>query len=89
MAAIEAARALLEGGADRSDVAAAMPPGAARNAVDCALWDLEAKMAGVPAHVLAGIDRIVPVTTCYTISLGTPDAIRRDERVIKAYLGEE
>ena len=75
VAAIEAARALLEGGADRSDVAAAMPPGAARNAVDCALWDLEAKMAGVPAHVLAGIDRIAPVTTCYTISLGTPDAM--------------
>ena len=36
--------------------AAALPPGAARNALDCALWDLEAKIAGVPAHELAGID---------------------------------
>jgi L-alanine-DL-glutamate epimerase-like enolase superfamily enzyme len=49
-----------------------MPPGAARNAVDCALWDLEAKLSGVPAHVAAGIDRLPPVTTAYTISLGEP-----------------
>ncbi len=72
VAAIEAARPLLEAGADRAAVTVAMPAGAARNAVDCALWDLEAKQSGVPAHVLAGIDRLAPATTCYTISLGTP-----------------
>ncbi len=71
-AAIEAARPLLAAGADRDAIARAMPAGAARNAVDCALWDLEAKTAGVPAHVLAGIDRLAPATTCFTISLGTP-----------------
>ena len=47
----------------------ALPPGAARNALDCALWDLEAKRSGVPAHVSAGIDRLRPATTAYTISL--------------------
>ncbi len=63
MAAIETAGHLVERGGNRQDLAAALPPGAARNALDCALWDLEAKIAGVPAHVLAGIDRISPATT--------------------------
>jgi L-alanine-DL-glutamate epimerase-like enolase superfamily enzyme len=52
-----------------------LPPGAARNAVDCALWDLEAKLSGQPAHVLAGRDRLAPVTTAYTLSLDTPEAM--------------
>jgi len=69
-------------GCTREDLAAAMPAGAARNALDCALWDLEAKRAGVPAHVFAGLDRIALATTCFTISLGTPDVIdgRRPRR---------
>ena len=48
-AAIEAMRAELEAGADQLQLAKLLPPGAARNAVDCALWDLEAKITGIPA----------------------------------------
>src|SRR3712207_718707 len=62
----------IEGGLGRGELQDALPPGAARNALDCALWDFEAKRAGVPAHVAAGIDRLRPVTTAYTISLGDP-----------------
>jgi L-alanine-DL-glutamate epimerase-like enolase superfamily enzyme len=50
-----------------------MPPGAARNALDCAFWDLEAKRAGRPVHELAGLTAPQPLTTAYTISLGSPD----------------
>ena len=50
---IESARALITSGCDREALRSAMPPGAARNAVDCALWDLEAKRAGVPVHPAA------------------------------------
>lgn len=73
--AMEARRAAIEAGASRAELQELMPPGAGRNALDCALWDLEAKTAGVPAHVLARLDRVRPVTTAYTISLDTPDAM--------------
>ena len=56
--------------------AQAMPAGAARNAVDCALWDLEAKRSGEPVHSLLGLPPPAPVTTAYTLSLGEPDAMR-------------
>jgi L-alanine-DL-glutamate epimerase-like enolase superfamily enzyme len=74
--------AAIERGADRAELATLLPAGAARNAIDCALWDLEAKIAGVPAHVVAGIDRLRPVTTAYTLSLDTPDAMH--EAAVKA-----
>jgi L-alanine-DL-glutamate epimerase-like enolase superfamily enzyme len=80
-------------GLTRQDLAALLPAGAARNALDCALWDLEAKRAGVPAHVLAGFDRLSPVTTCFTLSLGEPDAMREAARaaahrpILKVKLG--
>src|SRR5262245_10315247 len=72
-AAIEAMREPLAGGLDPGGLQAAMPAGAARNALDCALWDLAAKRAGTPAHVLAGLPPPQPRTTAYTISLGSPD----------------
>lgn len=72
-ATIEAARGAIEAGSSRPQLQVAMAAGAARNALDCALWDLEAKLAGVPAHVTAGLDRVAPVTTAYTLSLGSPD----------------
>jgi L-Ala-D/L-Glu epimerase len=74
-AALAAMREPLGRGLDRVALQAAMPAGAARNALDCALWDHEAKTRGQPAHVLAGIDAVGPLTTAYTISLGTPDAM--------------
>ncbi|MFN3688093.1 N-acetyl-D-Glu racemase DgcA [Salinarimonas sp.] len=76
LAEIERLRGALEAGLDRHRLQEAIGPGAARNAIDCALWDLEAKRTGVPAHVAAGIDRLRPLTTAYTISLDAPDAMR-------------
>jgi L-alanine-DL-glutamate epimerase-like enolase superfamily enzyme len=52
-----------------------MPAGAARNALDCALWDYEAKRSGKSATVLAGLAPLRPVTTAYTISLDTAEAM--------------
>jgi L-alanine-DL-glutamate epimerase-like enolase superfamily enzyme len=72
---IEALRNPVETDLDRAALQAVLPPGAARNALDCALWDLEAKRAGAPAWSLAGITRLDPVKTCYTLSLGAPDAM--------------
>lgn len=54
---------------------ASLPHGAARNAIDCALWDLEAKRAGRPAASLAGMPDLQPVLTCYTLSLGKPESM--------------
>ena len=67
--AIEAAE--LENG-DRDALRRSMPPGAARNALDCALWDLAAKRDGVPAWQQAGLSKPRSVETAYTISLGDP-----------------
>jgi L-alanine-DL-glutamate epimerase-like enolase superfamily enzyme len=75
VAAIEAQREALAGGLDRAALQRAMAAGAARNALDCALWDLAAKRAGQPVHVLAGLPPPLPLTTALTISLGTPDAM--------------
>src|SRR3954466_13783532 len=69
VAAIEGLRERVAGGLDRVALQEALPAGAARNALDCALWDLEAKLSGVPADVAAGIDRLPPGTHAYTSSL--------------------
>ena len=73
--AIQAMPEAIAAGLDRKALQAAMPPGAARNALDCALIDLEAKQAGIRAWNLLG--RPVPGerTTAYTISLGTPESM--------------
>lgn len=67
-------------GIGRPALQAALPPGAARNAVDCALWDLEAKQAGVPVWKLAGLAPPVPLVTAYTLSLDAPEAMERRAR---------
>ncbi len=72
-AEIEALRGAIESGLDRAALQSALPAGAARNAVDCALWDLEAKLAGKPAWRLAGLKEPAPVTTAYTLSLDTAE----------------
>jgi L-alanine-DL-glutamate epimerase-like enolase superfamily enzyme len=54
-----------------------MPPGAARNALDCAFWDLEAKRANRPVWQLAGLPAPRALTTAFTISLATPDSMAR------------
>lgn len=59
----------------REEVAALLHPGGARNAIDTALWDLEAKRAGQPVWRLAGLPEPRPLRTCYTIGLGAPAAM--------------
>ncbi|WP_170575599.1 N-acetyl-D-Glu racemase DgcA [Ruegeria atlantica] len=61
---------------DRAALMELLPAGAARNAVDCALWDLEAKRAGKPAWELAGLPLPGPEITAYTLSLDTPEAMK-------------
>ena len=60
----------------RADLQHALPPGSARNAVDCALWDLEAKQTGRRVWQLAGLPEPRPVPVAYTLSLDTPEAMR-------------
>jgi L-Ala-D/L-Glu epimerase / N-acetyl-D-glutamate racemase len=94
-AAIEAMRPALAGKLTRRALLSAMPAGAARNALDCALWDLEAKASGQPVHALAGLPAPRALVTAYTISLGTPDAMAQAARkasarkLLKVKLGGE
>jgi len=77
VADIESLRARLASGLDREGLQSALPAGAARNAVDCAFWDLEAKRAGRRVFELAGLPAPKPLTTAYTLSLDAPDAMGR------------
>src|SRR5262249_50953725 len=92
-AAIEAMASDIARGMDRDRLQSAMPPGAARNALDCAFWDLAAKRAGRPVHELIGLPAPKPLTTAYTISLGTPEAMAQvaagnaDRALLKVKLG--
>ena len=69
-----------QGPLDREALLGAMPRGAARNALDCALWDLEAKQAGVPVWQLAGVQPPTPLPTAFTISLNDPVQMEQDAR---------
>lgn len=75
LAAILSLRDEFHGGLDRQGLQTRMPPGAARNALDCALWDLEAKVANKRIWDLLGQAAPRPLTTAYTISLGTPESM--------------
>lgn len=76
-AQIEKVRSAIEQGISRTQLLSLMPRGAARNAVDCALWDLESKKSKTPANQLAGINKLHSVTTAYTISLGSLDTMKQ------------
>jgi len=95
LAALEAAKGAIESGLERADIARHVAPKAARNALDCALWDLEAKRAGKPVWQLAGIAEPKPVVTAYTLSLDTPEAMAKaaadasDRPLLKLKLGRE
>ncbi|GMG81893.1 dipeptide epimerase [Paralimibaculum aggregatum] len=75
-AQIEGMRAAIAGGLTRAALQEAMPAGAARNALDCAMWDLEAKRTGRPVWQLAGLVEPGPVLTVYTLSLDEPEKMR-------------
>jgi L-alanine-DL-glutamate epimerase-like enolase superfamily enzyme len=81
------------GAGDRQALRRTMAAGAARNALDCALWDLEAKRSGTPVSRLAGVGEMQPVVTAYTLSLADPmemgEAARRhaNRPLLKLKLG--
>jgi L-Ala-D/L-Glu epimerase len=90
---VEAQIAGLPEAFDRDTLQGLLPPGAARNAVDCALWDLEAKRRGVPVWRLAGLPEPGPLVTAFTLSLEAPEAMRAqaeanaDRPLLKVKLG--
>ncbi len=76
---LDSVTAQIEGlpeGICRAALQEALPPGAARNAVDCALWDWQAKTTGQRVWQLAGLPAPGPEVTCYTLSLAAPEAMR-------------
>ena len=79
-AAIEAMRDSIIAGIDRTALLAAMPAGAARNAIDCALWDLEAKLSGTSVAATIGAVPAGPLETAYTLSLAEPEAMAAQAR---------
>lgn len=92
---IEAARSDIEAGISRDALRELMPAGGGRNAVDCALWELEAARAGVPAWKLAGLDGVKPLVTTFTVGADEPEAMAvaaidyRDAQAIKLKLTGE
>ena len=82
--ALAGARDAIAAGPTREDLRAILPPGGARNAVDAALWDLEAKRAGQPVWRLAGVPEPRPIVTTFTVSADTPDAMAAKAR---SYVG--
>jgi len=93
--ALLAQQRLLAAGGRHDELVAGLPAGAARNALDCALWDWTAKAEGIPVWRLAEVPRPQPVTTCFTISLDEPAAMEAAARqaaarpILKIKLGGE
>lgn len=80
---IEAVRARIEAGIDRETLQRLLPTGGARNAVDCALWDLEAKLTGRAAWQIAGLDRPQPLLTTFTVGANNSDKMAADARAYR------
>jgi L-alanine-DL-glutamate epimerase-like enolase superfamily enzyme len=81
IAAAESVRGAIEAGASRAELQSLLPPGGARNALDCALWELEAARAGQPVWALAGLEPPRPLLT--TLTLGADDPARVAENAHK------
>ena len=79
-AMIESQREAIENGITRDQLRELLPAGGARNAVDCALWDLEAKRAGQPAWKLAGLTQVTPPITTFTLGADDPDVMAEGAR---------
>lgn len=75
LATVESARGAVEAGLGRQGLLALLPPGAARNAIDCALWDLEARRSGRDVAGLLAIAPAGPLTSALTIVIDTPAAM--------------
>jgi L-Ala-D/L-Glu epimerase len=92
VAAIESHRAAIEAGIDREALQLLLPPGGARNALDCALWDLDAHRSGTPVWQLAGLPAPKPLITTFTLGAEDPGSMAigaknyADARAIKMKL---
>jgi L-alanine-DL-glutamate epimerase-like enolase superfamily enzyme len=80
VAEIESVRAAVEQGVDRAGLRSLLPPGGARNALDCALWDLDAQRAGEPAWRLAGLPPPRPLLTTFTVGADEPEVMAAGAR---------
>jgi L-Ala-D/L-Glu epimerase len=95
IASLEAARPSIEAGLTRADVSRHVKTRAGQNALDCALWDLEAKRASKPVWQLAQLREPHPMVTAFTLSLDTPEAMATaaeaasDRPLLKLKLGRE
>ncbi|GAA4748062.1 dipeptide epimerase [Sphingomonas daechungensis] len=78
--ALEQNRAAIEACGSREEVRQILPPGGARNAVDCSMWELEALRSGIPAHRLAGIDAPRPLVTTFTLGADEPSKMAEGAR---------
>jgi L-alanine-DL-glutamate epimerase-like enolase superfamily enzyme len=85
LAKISEVRSHVESGIDRVELLTLMPASAARNAVDCALWDLEAKRRGRRAWHLAGLSKLNPVVTAHSIGLGMPSEVADEAKRLARY----
>ncbi len=81
-AALEAMVPAVAAGLTRERLIDEMPAGAARNALDCALWDLESRRSGQPVWRLAGLPPPQPVTTAFTISFASPEEMADKARAV-------
>jgi len=77
---IERIRPTVEAGLTRESLQSLLPPSGARNALDCALWDLESKVSGQPVWKLAGLDKPHPIRTTMTCGADTPEAMAAKAR---------
>ncbi len=93
VAALDAMKGAVLRGLDRDALQHAMPPGAARNALDCAFWDMDAKRAYRSVAELAGLRAVPPLVTAFTVAFDTPDkmaeqaAANRTRPLLKLELG--
>jgi len=85
MAQLEETRSALLSDITRENLQSLLPPGGARNAIDCALWDLDAKRNGRRAWQLAGIPTVSPLLTAYTLSMDTPVAMAQAAMAARTY----
>ncbi|HWW56563.1 MAG TPA: dipeptide epimerase [Sphingopyxis sp.] len=79
-AAIDGARNAVEAGVSRDELQQLLPAGGARNAIDCALWELDARRSGTPVHVLAGLPEPQPLRTTFTLGADDPDVMAAGAR---------
>jgi L-Ala-D/L-Glu epimerase len=93
VAAVEAMKGAIFSGLNRDTLQTALPPGAARNALDCAFWDIDAERAYRSVAELAGLGAVTPVVTAFTLAFDTPAkmaeqaAVNRARPLVKLELG--